>query len=249
VGYLSTPIPEARYLQWEALLGVLFHDVNGAAGVGVLGSTIISDLTQELKTKISSGTLKSSDLEQSLDEILEASRSIETTMSNLPLAIELAKKTLFELSTTGTETRTFGEIWNQVLHRFDEELTEKNLSVETILEPSAKVGIRQGILEVILFELLRNTLTYGFSNKTVVNLTIEAKINQENPTFELVWYDNGSGAELKKVKSHTAKVRFDQGLGLPLVHRLVTRYLQGKMRIRTAPDQGFRVEIDIPMSS
>ncbi len=108
---------------------------------------------------------------------------------------------------------------------------ELHISFEHGEVPESMAEIKRINLYRIVQELVQNTLKHA----QATNISIE--LRQQNNQFQLSYYDNGGGF-LPEQTTH--------GNGLSNIENRVM-LLNGKLYIDTAPDQGFKIHIEIPV--
>jgi signal transduction histidine kinase len=110
-----------------------------------------------------------------------------------------------------------------------------------------------GALFQILTNLLNNAQTHAFVEGQAGTMTLRAQV--EEGCVLLSFADNGRGMD-----AATAARAFDpffttrrgsggSGLGLHIVHNLVTQLLGGSIELRTAPGEGATFELRLPLQA
>lgn len=246
----------------EAILGLLIHELNGSAGVGITGSSFIADITLELTQQVSAGTISHEDLTNRLKEIHEVSEAMQLSLMNHSDTIFVARDRLFSLCDTPSVPNSPYEIlkacWNQQVDQSD---PQPNFLLKNRINPNLVVHCRSGVLETIYTQLIQNTLAQGTNtDEPLTKITFEADSivdslpdasQDSNGSVVLILKDNGPGTELDAMSVHPSKPQFlyknmpRPRLGLSIVHRLVTRYLQGSVQFDSIPAQEFSTRITL----
>jgi signal transduction histidine kinase len=257
----------------EAILGLLIHELNGSAGVGITGSSFIADITLELSQQVSAGSISTEDLSNRLKEIHEVSEAMQLSLMNHSDTIFVARDRLFSLCDTPVVPNSPNEIlngcWNQLVDQLNQ---QPECILENRINPNLVIHARSGVLETICTQLIQNTLSQGasiiepskniiFEADSIVDSLSDSFINPDTPnqaahedsngSVVMILKDNGPGVELDSMLVHPSKPQFlyknmpRPRLGLSIVHRLVTRYLQGSVHFDSIPHQGFSTRITL----
>lgn len=240
----------------EAVMGLLIHELNGSAGVGITGSSFIADITAELAQQVGSGTINPTDLQNRLNEIHEVSEAMQLSLMNHSDTIFVARDRLFALCDAPTIAASPYEIlswcWNQLV---DQSNPTPQFELKNQINPAFSIHARSGVLETIFTQLIQNTLQQGRISKESSQPIIfqaDSVIDKDSGlSGVLIIKDSGPGVDLNALSIHPSKPQFlyknmpRPRLGLSIVHRLVTRYLQGSVQFDSKPGQGFSTRITL----
>jgi signal transduction histidine kinase len=104
----------------------------------------------------------------------------------------------------------------------------------------------------VLTNLVLNAIAHGFLNRDSGAMRIEA-VRRGNDQVELNFVDDGAGMseEIQRRAFEpfftTRRNRGGTGLGLHIVHNLITRQLGGRVRLESAPGRGTTFRITLPL--
>ena len=107
-----------------------------------------------------------------------------------------------------------------------------------------------GALSQIITNLVMNSVLHGFENKA--NGLIEIAAHVEGKTLILSYHDDGAGlapaqlAHLYEPFYTTKRQRGGSGLGMHIIHNLVTQKLGGQIDLETAPGKGVAFTLRLP---
>lgn len=123
-----------------------------------------------------------------------------------------------------------------------------------IIDVKAQVELTTfvGAISQVCTNLVQNALVHAFPGDQIGTVTIEVDRDGDNGAW-LVCRDDGVGMEpavLRRVFDPfftTQRGRGGSGLGMHIVHNLVTDLLGGTIEVSSTPNQGTRVTIRLPI--
>lgn len=121
------------------------------------------------------------------------------------------------------------------------------------LEPLGKASVDQGLMHVILVNLVSNALKFNL-DRDGVNVSVSRDAASEAANLVLIVSDDGVGFEMDAANigpsqrsSHAGPVP-GYGLGLSIVRQALER-LGGALELRSAPGRGTSARVTIPAAS
>ncbi len=231
-----------------SLVAGIAHEINTPVGIVVTSASYLAQQTTALKQLFESENLGVQDMEDYMAASEEAVQLIETNASRAADLIQSFKQVAVD--------RTAGEMREINLKDYIQEILTslrpqlKRLPVEIAVEAPAGLDLTTypGALSQILTNLVMNSLTHGFDE---AGGRIGITVTDLGEAVEIVYVDDGKGI----APEHRTKV-FDpffttrrnaggSGLGMNIVYNIVTRTLNGRVRLDSAPT-GVRFVILFP---
>lgn len=234
-----------------ALVAGVAHEINTPVGVGMTAASHLRGRLQDARQQYQAGTLRRSDFERLL---ATAEQSAEILLTNLTRATELvASFKQVAVDQTSREMRRFN-----VATYIDEILTSlkpklRGTAVEVTVDCPEGLVLTSvpGALSQIITNLVVNSLTHGFEPGGPGRITIRAR--QSDGRFLLTYEDDGKGMD-ETVRERlfdpfftTNRSLGGTGLGMHVVYNLITRKLGGQVTVASAPGQGMRLSISLPL--
>jgi signal transduction histidine kinase len=120
------------------------------------------------------------------------------------------------------------------------------------IEANIMVHSYPGPLGQVITNLVNNSLIHGFEKDQPGNIHLQAYY--QNHSVHLTYTDDGKGIPetvQNRVFEPFFTTRMGQGgsgLGMHIVHNIVTGILRGKLKLISAPGQGVEIRIEFPIS-
>lgn len=241
-----------------SLVAGIAHELNTPIGNGVTISSSLSERLDEFNKEMKSG-LKRSTLENFLTDL---ATGFDILFRNLHRAAELISSFKQVAVDQASQVRrpfaldiTVGEIVTMLRPSF------KRLPITVRVEVPANIHFDSypGPLGQVLVNLINNAVLHAFmpEQQGFIRISaehIEAEDSDEaNPWVRITVQDNGKGipaADLPRIFDpfFTTKLGAGgSGLGLNISYNIVTALLGGRIRAISAPGEGTRMEIELPL--
>ncbi len=229
------------------------HEISTPLGVGLISASFLSDRTNEFNALCNSRQPSSHELSKYAKKIEEASLMV---LSNLERAAELLnsfknvavdqaveEKRIFNIRSNIEDTV------NSLRPRYKR--TEHSITVEC--PEDLEIKSYPGAFSQITTNLIINSLIHGFEN--ITKGTIRIKIEKGKDNLCYIYQDTGKGMDEKTMHRlfdpffTTKRNRGGIGLGMHVVHNLITQTLKGQIEVNSSPGAGTRFLISIPIST
>lgn len=227
------------------------HELNTPIGNALLGvSTLESDLGA-LQLEMASGTMRRSSLETFLTRTQEG---LDLSHHNLERAAFLiADFKQVAVDQTSDQRRRFdlGEVSAEVLNMLQPTLRKTGCQVDRELPVGLMCDSYPGGYGQVLTNLVLNAMNHAFESGAQGRIWVHIGAVGEDQV-EVVVSDDGIGMD-DAVRSRifdpffTTKMgRGGTGLGMNIVHGIVTRVLKGQVVVSSALGKGTRIRIVMP---
>ena len=234
------------------LVAGVAHEINTPLGVAVTAASLAADRLREVEDAFQAGTLRRQDLQYGLAQAQEAARM---TLGNLRRAADMIgnfKQIAVDQSSEAERTvqlgpyvreviGSLGPLYRRTPHRMV-------IEVKAVIELTTFVGA----ISQVVTNLIQNALVHAFPGDRVGTVTVEVDRHGDDGA-QLVVRDDGVGMEpavLRRVFDPfftTQRGRGGSGLGMHIVHNLVTDLLGGTIEVSSTPHLGTRVTIRLPI--
>jgi PAS domain S-box-containing protein len=233
-----------------SLVAGVAHELNTPIGNGLMVATTLRDATRDLVHQFREG-LRRSSLENYLNEADSAS---DILIRNLQRAGELI--TSFKqvaVDRTSEQRRSFqlSEIVDEILLTLHPSLRKTRFMVRSQVASGLQLDSYPGPLGQVLTNLITNAVRHGLEGRESGEVLIEAEA-ADTQRIRLSVSDDGRGIlpeNLKRVFDPfftTRRGREGSGLGLHIVHNIVTGILGGQIQLESTPGKGTRFMLLLP---
>ncbi|WP_052340901.1 PAS domain-containing sensor histidine kinase [Salinarimonas rosea] len=232
------------------LVAGVAHEINTPVGIGVTAVTHLQAQIATLARALAEGTLGRRQLEQGL---AEATRSLEITHANLARAADLVrsfKQISVDQTSQAVRAIALGDWLRSLLVSLEPTTKRARLSVSLSVEPDGEVVTDPGALAQVITNLVSNAAIHAFEGRDDRRVALEAAIGAR--TLEIRFRDNGVGMEPAVAARifdpffTTARARGGTGLGLHILHNLVTARLGGDVSVESVPGAGTTFVLTLP---
>ncbi len=239
-----------------AALGVLVagiaHELNTPIGNSVVAATSLAERTHELRAHLAQG-LRRSELERFLDAAGEAG---ELLVRNLKRAASLvAGFKQIAVDQTSAERRQFSltALLTDLAAPLQVAAKASHVRMEHDIAASLQMDSYPGPLSQVVTELVDNCLAHAFAGRNDGVIRIEARA--DGATLSITVADNGAGMA-PDVQSNIYDPFFTtnsaggrSGLGLHVVHNIVSNVLGGTISLDSAEHAGACFTLLLPATA
>jgi signal transduction histidine kinase len=232
------------------LVAGVAHELNTPIGVCITASSFLHETMDRLITAYQNGQMKKNDLESFISK---APQSTQIILSNLNRASELItnfKLVAVDVSSDMVRQFNLHEYISKVVHSLHPETRQGNHDISIEGHPSLMVETYPGTISQIITNLVMNSLIHGFNEEKNGNIIIKLSCFEDK--IALNYSDNGSGMN-EEVKSKifepfytTRRGSGGSGLGMFILHNLVTQTLSGEISCQSKEGEGTDFNISFP---
>lgn len=235
----------------RGLVAGITHEINNPLGVSITAISFVKDLATDVNKKYINSTLKKSDLEEYINQNNELSQSI---MNNLKRASDLVtnlKNIARDQSTEEKRIFNLGDYIEDILVTLRIKLKRTRHQIFIDCPGDISINSIPGAFGQILTNLVLNSLIHGFEN--IEEGRIDISVSKEDSNIVIIYKDNGKGVEEEIKKKifdpfFTTKVgQGGSGLGLQVVHNIVTETLHGCLEFESSLNNGVEFKFIIPV--
>ncbi|MCK8060768.1 MULTISPECIES: ATP-binding protein [unclassified Fusibacter] len=230
----------------ELVSGVA-HELNTPLGVSITLSSFLIEQHQTLKEHMDSNKMTKKHL---LDYLSSTNDSLMMLENNLSRTADIV--TSFKTVASNQDNLEIGTFnlyayTTDVLVTLQPKIRTANLEVNLECDPTLEIVSYPGAISYILSNLVMNSILHGYENNQRGTITI--RYDQTDGAIQLHYVDDGQGIKesvIEKVFNPfytTNRSKGCTGLGLHIVHNMVSQVLNGQIALQSKEKQG--VEVDI----
>lgn len=245
-------IQKEKLASLGALVAGIAHELNTPIGNCITMVTTLAEKSRQLSDTYQTG-LRRSDLENFIGDTLKSS---DILVRNLNRAAELV--TSFKqvaIDQTSSQRRRFSveDYLTEILTAIKPSLKASYL-INQKIQHGLVVDSYPGALSQVITNLVSNAILHGFDGcaSGVINITAH---EIDNDSFELVFSDDGNGIATESQQFifdpfYTTKRNLGGiGLGLHIVHNIVTGLLGGHIRVQSRLGIGTTFYLTLPRTA
>ncbi len=233
-----------------SLVAGISHELNTPIGNALMAASTLQDFADEFRHQLETGTFDKTSLKNFMED---ASTASQITRRNLEKAAELIssfKQVAVDQSSSQKRSFALKELVDEILVTLRPVTRRSPIEISVDIDGTIILDSYPGPLGQILTNLINNALIHGFEDADTGLLKISAR--EEALGIYLEVEDNGKGVpseHISKLFEPFFTTRFGQGgsgLGLHIVHNLVTEVLNGQIRVQSEPGKYTRFTIFMP---
>ena len=236
------------------LVAGVAHEVNTPLGIGVTASSHLAEEITALSRAYADGSITNS---QMAEFIKDSDESVQIIGKNLNRAADLVrsfKKVAVDQNNEVAMQINMKEYVDDILLSLRPQLKQTKHQVQVTCDDKLQLMTYPGILSQLLTNLISNSLTHAFADDDAGEMSIEI-FETNNDRIHLKYKDSGRGIPAdfidKIFEPFVTSKRGDggTGLGLNIVHNLVTQKLLGTVACHSTFGNGTTFEISWPRNS
>jgi PAS domain S-box-containing protein len=233
------------------LVAGVAHEINTPVGTCLTVASALEFKTAAFAVDVAQGNLRRSRLNEFLGVSREASSQLVANLNHAAELIQSFKQVATDRNYANQRIFDLGDLTDQIAMSLRPGLGEQNLALNVERQRNLTMNSYPGPYGQVLTNLFLNSVAHAFPDgaEGIVDIKVRAS-GKDN--VEVVFSDDGCGMSLD-VK-HQAfdpffTTRRDQGgtgLGLHIVHNIVTNCLGGRLKLDSEPGEGTKIRIVLP---
>lgn len=226
------------------LVASVSHEVSTPLGIGVTAATYLAEQVFAIHRAFEDSRLRKSDMAEFL---VNAGEGTQLLVANLLRADELINSfKQVAVDRTSGERREFDmrSFLEEVLFSLRPRLKRAQVRADLACPEGVSVDSYPGALSQVITNLVINALVHAFRDRAGGGTVRIALDSSDDETINLSVADDGVGIPPEHL-SHvfepfftTRRKEGGSGLGLHIVHNLITRRLGGDIRVESEPGRG-----------
>lgn len=239
-----------------ALVAGISHELNTPVGNALTVVTTLADKHRTFLEIVNAGQLRKSDLEAYVASVQEAERLASRNLRKASDLIHSFKQVAIDQTSYQCREFKLLAMVEEVLLTIKPMMRHSNVTIVTDIPAGLSLRSFPGPLGQIITNMVANALSHAFDEHSrLAQIRIIADSNHDSDWVHLVIEDNGKGIApeyLKKVFDPFFTTRLGQGgsgLGLHIVHNLVTGIMGGKIIVESQLRKGTRFIMKLPVNA
>jgi len=232
----------------ELVAGVS-HEISTPIGICITAESFFNGETRIIQAKFNDGSMSRQDFTDYMAIALENSSILSASLSRTAVLVKNFKQIAVD--------QCIEDVRPIIVYRYIEDLLStlkprmKALKHKVIISGDEDLEITSfpGAIAQIITNLIMNSIIHGFDGIDEGCISIE--IAKHEHGVKLIYKDDGKGMSTQAQEKifdpffTTKKGKGGTGLGMNIVHKLITGTLHGYIECTSQPDQGIKFEIFI----
>ncbi|GJD95052.1 sensor histidine kinase [Methylobacterium iners] len=231
------------------LVAGVAHEINTPLGIALTTATIVRDETRDFQALVAQNALSRSRLTHYVDRVGEGAALLYANLARAADLVHGFKQVAVDRA--ADEHRTFAiDAWlDDLLASLQPMLRKGGHVVRHECSAGLTVNTNPGALAQVVTNLITNAVVHGFGG--VRGGQIVVRVAHAAPGFvRLDVVDDGRGIAAENLPRifdpffTTARARGSTGLGMHIVHNLVTATLKGRIAVESQPGSGTVISVE-----
>jgi PAS domain S-box-containing protein len=233
------------------LVAGVAHEINNPVGTSLTVASSLERKTGLFAAEVAQGSLKRSSLNEFLEISREASAQLVANLKRAAELIQSFKQVASDRNTSNQRIFDLGVLTEQVAMSLRPGLGKQSLVLNVACQPELMMNSYPGPYGQVLTNLFLNSVAHAFQAGKAGTIDIKVQASGKD-NVEIVFSDDGCGMS-NDVRRHafdpfftTRRDQGSTGLGLHIVHSIVTNYLGGRLNLRSEPGAGTTIQLILP---
>lgn len=258
LGLLRRTQQELLHREKMAALGGLVagvaHEINTPMGIAVTAASLLHDRLSRLAQAFTAGELKRSSLAAFLSDGREAAELALTNLSRAAELVQSFKQIAVDQAHGAPRRLDLGAYVQEVLTSLAPLYKRGGHRLDLHLGAPFDAHVHAGAIAQILGNLIQNAVTHAFVGDAPGRMDVRLRL-LEGARCELTFRDDGRGMSAEeRVRVFepfftTRRGQGGSGLGMHIVHNLVTELMAGSIALESAPGGGTCITLIFPQNT
>lgn len=240
-------IQSEKFAALGELVAGVAHEINTPLGISITLGTFIQSKHDQLERSFKSGTLNKQEMTDYIESLHESLHVMVNSLNRSAEIIASFKNVAVEQSTLDLRKFNVYNYVNDVLLNLKPKLKKTMHTIVFNCDEALEISSYPGAFSHILTNFVVNSLIHGFENTD--NGQIQIDIFKMDDQVHLIYSDNGLGIS-NDIKDKifdpfftTKKGSGSTGLGLHIIHNIVTQVLNGSIHLESNNTSGTKFHI------
>ncbi len=232
------------------LVAGVAHEINTPIGTSLTVASTLIEKTDRFEAVVASGDVRRSNLAEFIGASREAASQVMINLNHAIDLIQSFKQVAADRNISDRRAFDLGDVTEQMIKGLRFSL-RRDLSVHVECEGDLAMNSYPGPYGQVLTNLVLNSAVHAFPDGERGSVHIAAQASGKN-NIEVLFSDDGCGMS-PEVRRHvfdpfftTRRDQGSTGLGLHIVHNIVTNRLGGRIQLETKHGAGTKIRIVIP---
>ncbi len=232
------------------LVAGMTHEMSNPVGISVMALSHLDEHTQEVTKKFNAQQLSRQDFEKYLQIAVESVAILDKNLSQTTELLNSFKQIAIDQSSDRKRVFNLSTYLEEIILSLRPTLKSTQHTIDIECPASVTLYSYPGAFSQIVTNFVLNSLIHGFDGVQAGRINIRADMNDE--VFSFYYEDDGCGVpeeyldKLFDLFFTSKREQGSSGLGLHIVHNLVTQTFGGAINCKSGPGRGAKFTIRIP---
>jgi PAS domain S-box-containing protein len=233
------------------LVAGVAHEVNNPVGICLTLASTLERKSALFGAEVARGDVKRSSLNDFLETSRDGSAQLVANLNRVAELIQSFKQVAADRISSDQRTFDLGDLTQQVLTSLRPSLRKDNLKLDVECQPNLLINSYPGSYGQLLTILFVNSVVHAFPDGKKGTVAIKVRASGKD-SVEILFSDDGCGMSAD-VRRHafdpfytTRRHLGSTGLGLHILHNIVTNRLGGRLNLDSSPGAGTKFRITLP---
>jgi len=234
------------------LVAGVAHEINSPVGISLTVASTLAHRCANFADRIVSGPVRRSLLAEFVDDCRDAANQLTANLQRAGELIQSFKQVAVDRSYADRRTFDLKLATEQIVASVRPGLPKPRGSLALEMSSDITMDSYPGAYGQVLTNLIFNAVTHGFTDGLGGHILIKA-LRLGTEQVEITFTDDGNGIP-EEVQRHvfdpfftTRRVQGSTGLGLYIVHNIVTQQLGGRITLVSTPGKGTTICMTLPL--
>ena len=229
------------------LVAGVAHEINNPVGICLTVASTLERRTALFSAELARGDVKRSSLNDFLETSCNGSAQLVANLNRVAELIQSFKQVTADRISSDQRTFDLGDLVEQVLVSPRPSLTKRNLTLDVECQPNLLINSYPGQYGQLLTIVLLNSVAHAFPDGGAIKVRASGE-----DSVEILLSDDGCGmsADVRRQAFDpfytTRRDLGSTGLGLHILHNIVTNRLGGRLNLDSSPGAGTKFQIILP---
>jgi signal transduction histidine kinase/ligand-binding sensor domain-containing protein len=234
------------------LVAGVAHEVNTPLGVALTANSHMRDAATTLAREVAAGTLSRSALDGFLRSVDEASGITDRNLRRAAELVSNFRQVSVDRSSEGRRSFELAGLLHELVQSLALLWKRRPISMDLQCDEGIVLDSFPGALGQVVTNLAQNALVHAFEPEQSGRIGLRARLSDDS-TVEICFEDDGAGIPAEHLERifepffTTRRGRGGSGLGLHILHNLVTQKLGGSVEVESRTGAGTRFRIRLPL--
>ena len=245
-------IETERLAALGGLVAGVAHEISSPIGISLTVASTLMHRSSDFAKQIASGQVRRTQLGEFADSCRGATEQLVANLQRAGGLIQSFKQVAVDRSSDERRAFDLKVATEQVVASVRSRLLRSQSSLAIEIQSDIIMDSFPGPYGQVLTNLIFNAITHGFADRARGHILIKARrLGQEQ--VEITFADDGCGIpeEVQRQVFNpfftTGRGQGSTGLGLYIVHNLVTQQLGGRISLVSAPGKGTTITMKLPL--